>query len=183
MGLLLVPRNSIVFDIGCNTYGEEESTHKLVERFDPEIYIGFDPLYAGPIYQKVRDTHCFFYKVVAWNKDGMTMFNFSSSTSNPVGAPIVTGQRSVKTYANCIDFSAVLLEAVGKFKEIIVKMDCEGSEIQLLDRLIEVQADIQISLLLIEWHDLILNAYTADERLRLTHKLLCPVELWEDHGE
>lgn len=51
-----------------------------------------------------------------------------------------------------IDFEKYLHEQSGMFDEIVVKMDIEGAEVALLEKLIETGSAIKISVLYVEFH-------------------------------
>lgn len=81
-------------------------------------------------------------------------------------------QRSVP----CFDFSEWIHDL--DEPEVIVKMDIEGAEVPVLEKLIEDGTDQRISLLLVEWHDSYFNAHFTLRRAAVEEFLRCPVEVW-----
>jgi hypothetical protein len=61
----------------------------------------------------------------------------------------------------------------------VVKLDVEGAEFPILERLVDEGTDALVAELLVEWHDDKMPAY-ADRKAALLRSLRCPVSPWED---
>ena len=62
--------------------------------------------------------------------------------------------------------------------KVIVKMDIEGAELPILEKVIEDGTDDRISLLLLEWHDWMFDESYGGRRTEVEASLRCPVEVW-----
>lgn len=143
---------TIAIDVGCARYGGDFSIERLIEEFDPELLFGFDPSDGVDMYLdddksgqfKVGDTEVVIEKAAAWVFDGEIGFR-----QNGLGSEIAADPRLPQV--RCIDLARFILE-VPAGHDIILKMDCEGSEYELLEHLIERGADKRLKLGWIEWH-------------------------------
>lgn len=160
----------IVVDLGCKPWKNDESVHTLVERFTPDILFGFDP---HPETQdgvsRIKDTIAVISRKAAWTKDGWVKVSeagigtYVSSASIPSG-----GELRVQ----CFDLASFLLALAPT--ELVVKMDVEGAEYPLLNRIRFLDVDKVITLLLVEWHTgKLANGYEGRKP-----DLRCPVEGW-----
>ena len=145
-----------VVDLGCYDHGGTcDSLAELTAKYQPSRVYGFDPhpelkeatfATAGTSYVVRRRA--------AWLYDGEVSF-FPNGTGSRLG-----GDLSVP----CFDFSAWLAKLKG---DIVLKMDVEGSEYGLLDRMRRDGTDRLVSELLVEWH-----GPPAET------ELACPVREW-----
>jgi hypothetical protein len=76
----------------------------------------------------------------------------------------------------CFDFSSWLRTLP---EPPIVKLDVEGAEFPILERMVETGADALVTELLVEWHDDKMADF-LDRRAILLAQLRCPVASWED---
>jgi hypothetical protein len=140
----------IVVDLGCADHGEAFSLRQLVDRYAPDRIFGFDP---SPTLEESVDIR----RSAAWLFDGEIGY-----TEDGIRSAIGEGQP-----VPCFDFST-WLQGVGN---AVVKMDVEGAEASLLERMIVDGADKLVTELLVEWH----NPGDAE---RLLPQLRCPVTDW-----
>ena len=77
----------------------------------------------------------------------------------------------------CFDFSSWLR---GLPERPIVKLDVEGAEFPILEKLVEDGSDVLVAELLVEWHDDKMAADHAERKAILLERLRCPVTPWED---
>lgn len=128
-----------VIDVGCATYGGDESIGPLIEEFHPAVLYGFDPQARPDSY--VQDgTMVHVKRAAAALQRGPVGFQPSGLGGHiDPDAPLVPG-------FNLPHF----ISQVGG--EIILKLDCEMSEYTLLPALIDLGLDERIQLLLVEWH-------------------------------
>ncbi len=149
-----------VVDIGCYWHPEHQgqsldSMGRLIERFQPERVIGYDP----QVRLQLNDEYFDLYPVAVWTKNGEVPW-FSSRGALVAGVGVDDGATVL-----CVDIAEVVKEAG---EGCVVKIDAEGGEYELLKRLHETGTDKLISLLLVEWH--------GDPEPGLVD---CPVEVWE----
>lgn len=135
----------IVVDVGCARYGQESSVDRLLERYEPDLFYGFDP--NSERLEMVRtefagNDSLSLSNAAAWVHDGEVLFvegGLRSRISMTQGDPVP-----------CIDLARFIREL--PLGEIILKLDCEGAEIPLLNHLHDTEADALLSLCLVEWH-------------------------------
>jgi len=170
----------IVIDVGCMTRGPEESVHKLAARFRPELLLGFDPdpgleegyCYNGPTLV-IRRQAC------GWMAPGQLPVVLDGITTR-VDTTLPQGGR---VWVDCVDIGGLVMSLP---KPIVLKLDCEGSEDQILHSMMRRDADQRLELLLVEWHcrtcgtgggthadDCAIADMTTVDGLR------CPVEEWK----
>lgn len=145
----------IVVDVGCMTYPqypEDESTMRLIERFRPRAYIGFDP---HPLLeertQMIGGTLCDFRRLAAWVHNGSIGYELGW---NPLAARVTDEIMGLSVArVPCFDLGSwlELLRTEGN-EEIVLKLDCEGSEYDLIPYLELCGAMKRVSLLLVEFH-------------------------------
>lgn len=156
-----------VIDVGCASHGWQggptgtESIVALVDAYKPERLIGFDPLAEDREYE-LNGTHVREWRAAAWLHEGQVTFE-----ERGIGSRVATGGRWVP----CIDFSAWLDEHFADGDKPVVKIDIEGAEYPLLERMISDGTDGLVSELLIEWHG-------GGDRDEYLSRLRCPVREW-----
>ena len=139
---------TIVIDVGCADQGHDNSIRKLVDRFHPGMLYGFDPAEAMGQAYMVEETSVFVnptaWGSAAWITDGYVGYIAEGDRSR------VVDETESSAVAPCFDL-ARFIEALAE-PEIILKLDCEGAEVPLLDHLRLSGADKQLSLILVEYH-------------------------------
>lgn len=169
----------IVVDLGCAAHGQWDSPHWLEERFHPETIYGFDPT-ATPGTYTLNKTEVIVEDKAAWLTDGHVWFQVDGTAScivendEPLLPPHMWRDPDGLQVVPCIDFRWWL---EGLAKPVTVKMDCEGAEFALLERLLVTDTIRWVELLLMEWH-----AEIPETRIRrdsLLERLPCPIENWD----
>ena len=144
-----------VADIGCMSYAahpEDESKMKLIDRFRPDVYWGFDPHPAQEEYDGYAGTFApqaatIVRRKAAWTFDGTIGLTIPPAVLNPLRTSVVLP--TVNETVECFDL-ALFLRGKGP---LVLKMDAEGAEHVLLPHVFaDPEAMSQITLLLIEWH-------------------------------
>jgi hypothetical protein len=156
---------TIVVDLGCVDHSPSETSLKtLVEEYKPDLVFGFDPLLELPLEsQREDDTSLILCRAAAWLHDGTAGF-----VVNGNGSRVQGDNGSVA----CFDFSRWLSDLRTSHPRpdvIVVKMDIEGAEVPIVQRMIEDGTDKLIDELLVEWHG-------AGEELE--ERLSCRVRRW-----
>jgi len=177
---------NVFIDLGCfdgdsirQFYGW---SHLDKPYIDFHIY-GFDPTNRhDKVWRSMESENdkLKFESKAAYTYDGKIEF-----TQRPKDAPL--GSTVMQTKADygmgevfevdCFDFSKWLKQ----FKEddyIIVKMDIEGSEYEVLSKMLEDGTDKLIDKLLVEWHDKKLSTDNSKTQEYLIKNLRCEVLPW-----
>jgi len=131
----------IVVDLGCyDPPGGYNSLEALRKAFAPDLLFGFDPQ-ATVRDEMIAGTQLQVRQLAAWTRSGDVGFEFKGTESH-------TDDKDETV--PCFDFSEWLSE-LGQ--PAVVKMDIEGAEYELLDKMRADRTDRFVDLLLIEWHD------------------------------
>lgn len=165
-----------VIDIGCHDHPahkgtRQDSIRKLIERFKPDRLYGFDPhpdtaerdWQTGGCLVTVR-------RLAAWTHAGDVPY--TAKNDQPLGSYVGAGDRTVA----CFDIADALADIADEaHAPVILKLDAQGAEYELLDRLIATGGIRRVERVLVEWHDL---PARAEDRDRLLNLIPCPVEEW-----
>ena len=150
----------VVVDLGCADHnGEWPSLEALAEEFKPDIIYGFDP--SPTLKTSVRTvagTPVRLQRKAAWTYDGTISFTdgFIPGRQSTIGVGRddpslgrigVIGEGDI--VAKCFDFSKWLKRK----GPAAVKMDIEGAEYELLEKLLDDGTAGLMTELIIEWHD------------------------------
>lgn len=146
----------IVVDVGCAPRGDDVSVEPLIERFQPRVLYGFDPAEQQARHQ-IGETEVVISSVAAWTFTGTVAYE-----ERGLRSAVGSGPETV----SCFDLSE-WLETLPAGEEIVLKIDAEGAEYPLLEKLHERELDARLTLLLVEWHG---------PPLELPFR--CPVEEW-----
>lgn len=133
---------TIVVDVGSATHGGDTSIEPLIEQFEPDELYGFDPQQKPGEYQ-LNGTKVKLQNVAAWVTTGRVSFvgsGLGGRISEDEGEPV-----------ECIDL-AVFLEHQLERGGVTLKLDAEGSEYQIVDKLVKLDLDERLDELLVEWH-------------------------------
>lgn len=166
----------IVVDVGCYPHGPEESIHKLIDRFHPEILFGFDPfpaLVEGVA--TVDGTVVVLRRAAAWTEAGVLPIRVESHDGVP---GIATG---VTTFGDPDRIEVEAFDLLGFLVALpagaVLKLDAEGAELPILRSVAARGIDERLSLVLVEWHPEEL-AHGMFCEVEDRPRLLCPVEEW-----
>ncbi len=165
--------SGIVVDLGCERHGTDNSIGPLVERFKPEVLLGFDPA-ATPLCYQIEDTEVVISTHAAWVNDGTTQFSGAGDEATIVQSS--SAWNGTERPVRCFDFSAWLRRLTSP--KVIVKMDIEGAELPILEKVVADGTDDRISLLIIEWHDGMFDPSYGGRRTEVEAALRCPAEIW-----
>ena len=107
-----------------------------------------------------------------WIFDGEIKFYKGSSLASSIFKNKTTGNLSKKPIViPCLDFSKWILNNFTKQDEIILKLDIEGAEYKVLDKMILDDSISLISKLYIDWHYMKIGL-SKEEHDRLVSRLL-----------
>jgi FkbM family methyltransferase len=173
----------IVVDLGCFPHRDNISIELLVERYHPDVLYGFDPwpgLVEGETY--VGTSRVVLRRKAAWVEDGEIEFAWVRGLRS-WDSTVMKAKNSRREWSGagevvtvpCFDFSAWL---GGLNERPVVKLDVEGAEFPILERLHEDGTDARIAELLVEWHDEKMDDF-AGRKAALLSVLRCPVAEWD----
>jgi hypothetical protein len=161
----------IVIDVGCARYGGDYSIERLIELFEPDILYGFDPAWQDGMYvaEEGCKTSVVVSNEVAWIRSGAVHF-LEDGLNGQVG------EHDHWPFRTCFDL-ARFIKRLPVEDEIILKMDCEGSEYELLEHLMHTGVDERLSLAWVEWHPRgVLDP--AERRASIERRIRCPLDEW-----
>ncbi len=174
----------IVVDLGCFPHRDEISIEPLVERFRPEMLYGFDPwpaLVEGET--ELDGTRIVLARKAAWIEDGEIEFAlvrglraWDSTVMREKNSKGEWGTAGDVIRVPCFDFSAWVRTLP---EPPVVKLDVEGAEFPILEKLVADGSDALVAELLVEWHDALMPDHGA-RKAALLDALRCPVSPWED---
>lgn len=128
-----------VIDVGCATYGGDESIGPLVDEFHPDVLYGFDPQARKDSYT-LDGTMVHIIRAAAALARGPVGFQPTGLGGHvDSDGPPVPGV-NLPEFIDGID------------GDLVVKLDCEMSEYALLSAMRNRDQDLRIQLLLVEWH-------------------------------
>jgi len=131
----------IVIDVGCANHNGEASIPHLLTRFDPSVLYGFDPACLSAS-RMVGGAMVNVQQAAAWTEDGTVGFRVAGTTGRV--------EEENRTLYRCVDLARFILALPDD--DIVLKMDAEGAEYTLLPYLVQHDADLRLTLGIIEWH-------------------------------
>lgn len=159
------PGGVTVIDVGCHDWeGGADSIDLLARVFRPTRLIGLDP-FAETGTRKIGGTRVETLRAAAATYDGEAGMRIDGTASRFEDG----SEHRVLT----VDLARLVAGLDGDM--VILKLDCEGSEYDLLEHLIGYELDERLALLLVEWHRLDLY---RDRQQVLAASLRCPVGSW-----
>jgi FkbM family methyltransferase len=154
----------IVVDVGCASYANADSVGYLVERFSPSVLYGFDPNQEAEV-RNVNGTRCVLSPQAGWTHDGyLTFYRDEHDWAASRAWETLAGDNPADVKP-CIDVAG-FIQKLSHGEEVVLKLDCEGAEYPILERLHSTTLDRRLTLLLVEWH--------SEQRVEVD----CPVEEW-----
>lgn len=177
-------QTGIVVDLGCFPHRDEISIEPLIRRYRPDVLYGFDPwpaLVEGE--RAFEGTRVILSRRAAWIEDGEIEFarvgglrGWDSTVMRDKNTHDEWSKPGSVVRVPCFDFSSWLR---GLAEPPIVKLDIEGAEFPVLQKLVDDGTDVLVAELLVEWHDDKMPQH-AGRRAELLSALRCPVSPWED---
>lgn len=163
--------------IDCG-YSHGEATDLFFKKLGKDYeYFGFE---ANPyLYDRFAKKHDFvkLEKSAVWNKDDVIDFYVVTNDRNGVWNPFTGASSLIKEKSNwnsrvfksqevvkvnAIDFSRYILESFKKEDYIVLKMDIEGGEYDVLEKMIKDKSLNYVNELYIEFHDEKVNRSSKD---------------------
>ena len=174
----------IVVDLGCFPHRDEISIEPLVRRYQSDVLYGFDPwprLVEGET--EFEGTRVILERKAAWIEDGEVEFAYVKGF-RAWNSTVMRAKNSRREWSGsgeivqvqCFDFSSWLRALP---EPPVVKLDVEGAEFPILEKMIEDGTDVLVAELLVEWHDDRMGNFT-DRKERVLSHLRCPVTSREE---
>jgi FkbM family methyltransferase len=162
---------TIVIDVGAARYGGDYSMERLIDQFNPTHLYAFDPNPALEMPELCGETTIILHHAAAWIRGGTVGYRadgLNSWLTDDGRAPSVP----------CFDLAAFIKTLEEKHDDkIVLKLDCEGSEYELLDWIIDQHADELLDVVIVEWHP---KSEPAHEALSasIIERLRCEYQEW-----
>jgi FkbM family methyltransferase len=145
----------ILIDCGAHTADSLPALVRLFGPFDRIVAFEANPAYA-PHFDRARESWPVeLVQAAVWVEDGSIRFFLGEEgpESSVIFEKTTGGFRQENALdVPSVDFSAWLRREVGPADEVILKMDIEGAEFAVLDKMIAEGTSRRVKLLLIEWH-------------------------------
>lgn len=154
-----------VIDIGCANHGTS-SIDYLIERHLPDRFEGYDPLLPGGAVYTHKATH-----VVVCNV--AVLPDYCEAWYQHKGSATKVNTDGRGTFVDAWSVRSIIQNQPG---DIILKLDCEGSEYDLLEAILADGLDERIQLLYVEWHGD--STHLTQRRTSLEQNLRCPIQEW-----
>jgi Methyltransferase FkbM domain len=160
-----------VIDVGCARYGGDFSIERLIDKFHPDVLYGFDPSWDESMFTPWDGitTKVIVSKRAAWTHSGQVRF-LDDGLNGQIG------DAEHWPFVPCVSL-ARFIRQLSTADEVILKMDCEGSEYELLEHLMFKGVDERLSLAWIEWHPRGV-ADPAERRASIERRIRCPLDEW-----
>lgn len=170
---------NLYVDLGCydgDTVEEFRNWRRIAfpdkEEWDIDA---FDPNPAfKPEWDKKVDDRTMFTQAAAWTEDGFAQFAIDES--QPLGSTLMESKIKVwdsgkKIEVTTFDFSKYVKTMRDIYDFIVVKMDIEGAEFPLLEKMVREGTVAMCDWLMIEFHPNKVRAYTTEDKNRLLEVL------------
>jgi FkbM family methyltransferase len=173
--------NKFFIDAGANDGCSVRAFRSLYDKNTNYYIFSFE---ADPYFNKffaVFDKHTYFNKAV-WIENAYLDFYFDRNKLK-VGGSLIKEKKTSKLEKKnpikieAIDFSKWLMNTFSKSDEIILKMDIEGAEYEVLNKMIKDGAMSYINELWIEWHWRKIKL-SEDVHNDLVKKINVPMKKW-----
>lgn len=79
----------------------------------------------------------------------------------------------------CVDFPEILLETCSKNDQVVIKMDIEGAEYEILNKMIDNGSINLVSTLFVEFHDFILPEKYKEMEMNIRDRCPIPINKWD----
>jgi FkbM family methyltransferase len=177
----------VIIDVGCHPHGHEVSVEPLIDRYAPAYLAGYDP-YSGLVEGETQIglTRVELTRAAVWNRDGTISYT-ELEGERSWDSTVVTDKTMHREWevghieqVACVDASRIVRELARAWphQQIVLKIDAEGAEFTILDRLLETGDARLIDRALVEWHDHRLPGGYAVARQRLTRRWPTRLERW-----
>lgn len=167
---------NIYVDLGA--YDGNTADCKKLFNFDADYKIGFEP---NPLFsERLQDLFDEFYPSAVWIEDGEMEFSVDISDT-PLGSTLMQSKAQWKSgrhiIVETVDFSKYVEELSPT--ELLVKMDIEGAEFELLEKMLRENTIDKVTRLYCEFHPNKVKEYTTRYKNDLLNRLQKRTEVHE----
>lgn len=157
---------TVVIDVGAARYGGDYSIERLIEQFEPTHLYAIDPS-AELQAPEVEGVVIELIQAAAWTEDGMIGYRADGLNSWVTRDPRAPQVR-------CLDLGRFIIELEEKHagEKIVLKLDCEGSEWNILPNLHARGIDELLDVAIVEWHG------DQETREQIEQGFFCEVREW-----
>jgi FkbM family methyltransferase len=145
----------VLIDCGAHKADSIVPLVRLFGPFDRIVAFEANPEYE-PYFSRLAEAHAVeLHKAAVWVADGtIPLFLGEAGPESSVIFEKTTGSFTRERHLEvpAVDFSAWLGREVAPADEVIVKMDIEGAEFAVLEKILDDGTARLVDLLLIEWH-------------------------------
>jgi FkbM family methyltransferase len=145
----------ILIDCGAHTADSLPDLVRLFGPFDRLVAFEANPAYAAH-FERARETWPVeLVQAAVWVQDGTIRFYLGEEgpESSVLFEKTTGGFRQDNALdVPSVDFSAWMSREVGPADEVVLKMDIEGAEFPVLEKMLADGTTRRVELLLIEWH-------------------------------
>ena len=122
---------------------------------------------------KYRDKNTHLYSDAVWIEDGEMEFALEKSKT-PLGSTLMKGKKKIWDKGKKINVKTInLSNFIKKFENdiVILKLDVEGAEFEILNKMIKDDTDLIPETIMCEFHPNKVMEYTTTDKLNLIKKL------------
>ena len=138
-----VLKGGVVIDVGCARYGGDYSIERLLAEFQPRVLLGYDPNMDDASYTQ-DGAEITVTKAAVWTHTGTCEY------VSPGLGGFIRGDRGSTAMFDVHAIVTSARETLGG--PLVLKLDCEGAEYGILERLIEQGSDRLVDFAWVEWH-------------------------------
>lgn len=182
-----INHNGNMYIIDCGGW-QGDSVIELRKKFDPNgeyTCHSFEPnTYFIPYYKKFKK-HVLHTEAV-WVHDGEIDFHLQQEQgrkhhmgSSIYGRDIKANVREEAITVPCMDFSKWILDNFNRYDYIILKMDIEGAEYKVMEKMIRDGSMDYINIFFLEQHrKKMTNFLTKEDVIKIFNKIKIPIGRW-----
>lgn len=166
--------------IDCGAYSGDTLDCEALFNFKADRKIAFE---ANPRFiKKLEKTDAEVHHKAVWTKDGEMDF-YVDRAIKPLGSTLYKTKANKlltkKITVETIDFSRFIEEL--EADEILIKMDIEGAEFPVLDKMISRSSFMKVKKIYCEFHPNKVTEYTTTDKIALINRLKSFIDIEEWH--
>jgi FkbM family methyltransferase len=160
---------TVVVDIGCFTYPDADSVAALIEAYHPSHLYGFDAHpHQLPAETRMNGTSVHLERAAVGDHEGVGYWHFLNG-----GPGSYVDSDTAGTTTELLDLAVFLRWLVAEHpgEPVVLKLDCEGAEMPLMEHLRATGTDWLLAEILVEFHG-------QDGTEKLSRSMACKVKPW-----
>ena len=168
----------VFLDCGANK-GQSVKRFQRAEEYTKDFLMySFEPVpfLVKQFKNKVHDVNVTLIEKAVWIYDGDIDFYFNKPCRKPEGSTLIASRRKRRIEkkphtVECMDFSKWLSDNFNKTDYIVLKMDIEGAEYSVLEKMMEDETISYINKAYIEFHYNVKKKIETDRHQQLIDRL------------